>query len=130
MIIVEGAIVAAMTISSPATPARAALLDAARIPLEADLGKPVKFVVDRLKIAGDHAFLLATMQDGHGKPLDYTGTRLADAAAQGFVSHRFAALLARRDGVWHVVVDAVGPTDIAWSGWAAKYKVSAALFAE
>ncbi len=128
--ILQGALIAAMAISTPANADRAVLLEAARTPLEADLGKPVKFLVDRLKVSGDQAFLLATMQDGEGRPLDYAGTRLASAAAQGFVSHRYAALLARREGSWDVVTSAVGPTDVAWSGWAAKYRAPVELFGD
>ena len=125
-----GVIVAVMTIVSPAADAasRQVLLDAARTSVESDLGKPVKFRIDRLKLNGPHAFLLARLEDGHGHPLDFAGTRLAGAAAEGLVSHRYAALLHRDANRWSVVTAVVGPGDVAWRDWATSYKVPPGLF--
>lgn len=125
-----GAIVAIMatTAAAPDPATRSALLDAARAPVEADLGKPVKFKVDRINVVGADAFLLATMEDTAGRPLDFTGTRLAEAAARGFASHRYAALLHKGDSGWTVAATAVAPGDVAWRDWATRYKVPASLF--
>ncbi len=107
---------------------RAALLDAARAPATKELGKAPKFVVEQLRRDGEWAFLLATMQDADGKPFDYRGTHLAEAAQQGFVSRTYAALLRRGSDGWHVVVKAIGPSDVAWEGWAKQYGAPAGLF--
>lgn len=127
-------VMAMMAISVPAAgqpqgPERAALLDAARGPAQADLGKPVRFLVKRLERRGEWAFLLADMQNLHGRPIDFAGTRLADAEREGAVSRAYAALLRWSDGRWTVVDHATGPTDVAWEDWAREHGAPAELFA-
>lgn len=109
---------------------RSAILDAARIPVVEEFGKPPVLVIRQLNRQGEWAFLFADMQQGGGAPFDYGGTRKAEAARQGFVSRSYAALLRKAEGGrWRVVEAAIGPTDAAWEGWAMKYDVSASLFA-
>jgi hypothetical protein len=119
-----------MAMTSPAADQRRAILDAARVPVEAELRRPVRFKVDTLRVDGTHAFLRATMEDAEGRPIDLTGTRLAEAAAQGFASRVYAALLERRGDAWTVIDRAVGPTDVAWADWATRHRVPAPLFAQ
>ena len=108
--------------------ARAALLEAARVPVQAELGKAPKFRVDQLHRDGDWAFLLATLQDADGEPFDYRGTPLADAAQQGMVSRTYAALLPHDADGWQVVAKAIGPSDVAWEDWPKRYGAPARLF--
>jgi hypothetical protein len=119
----------AQSIQTPAagSPERKALLDAARAPLERRLHQPVLFVVDRLSQSGDWAFLQAHMQGTGGRPLDFAGTEFAEAAAQGGMSHIYAALLQRKAGHWTVKTEAIGPTDVAWTNWAQDAGAPAAL---
>ncbi|WP_404335001.1 hypothetical protein AB2M62_14960 [Sphingomonas sp. MMS12-HWE2-04] len=107
---------------------RAAILDAARTPVSEALGKPVLFKVDALHHAGDWAFLRAEMQERGGAPVDYAGTSKAEAAREGMVSRVYAALLRRTGGRWKVVECAIGPTDVAWAGWAQHHGAPAAIF--
>lgn len=107
---------------------RRALLDAARGPVEDVLHQPVRFKVDRLKLSGNAAFLLATMEDANGRPVSFDRTPLEAAARQGFVSQTYAALLRRTDGGWTVAAKAIGPGDVAWEGWAREFGVPASLF--
>ena len=107
---------------------RAALLEAARAPAGAALGKTPKFRVEQLQRDGDWAFLLATMEEADGRPFDFTGTPLADAAKQGMVSRSYAALLRRKAGGWEVVAKAIGPSDVAWEDWPRRYGAPAKLF--
>ena len=108
---------------------RNAILDAARIPVVEELGKPPVFVVRQLNRDGEWAFLFADMQQAGGAPFDYGGTRKAEAARQGYVSRSYAALLRKGEGGWRVVEATIGPTDAAWEGWPVKYGVPATLFA-
>lgn len=108
--------------------ARAALLDTAREPVSAALGKPVLFRVKQLRQGGDWAFLLADMEERGGRPIDYAGTPRADAAARGYATRLYAALLHRTDGRWSVAAHAIGPTDVAWEGWAARYGAPPGIF--
>lgn len=107
---------------------RIAILDAARQPVVRQLSKPVKFLVRTLNRDGDWAFLIATMQDDRGRPISYAGTPLASAEAEGMISKDYVALLQRSGGRWRVIDQAVGPTDVAWEGWAARYGAPAGLF--
>lgn len=116
------------SVQTMASAERDAILDAARIPVVEELGKPPVFVVRQLNRDGEWAFLFADMQQQGGTPYDYGGTRKAEAARQGLVSHSYAALLRKGESGWRVVEAAIGPTDAAWEGWAAKYGAPAALF--
>lgn len=123
-----GTVLVMTMLAVPAPAERAAILDAARAPVVARLGRPVLFKVDRLTRDGDWAFLLADLQDRQGRPIDYAGTPLADAAANGMVSKRCAALLRRAEGGWEVVESRIGPTDVAWEGWASEHRAPPSLF--
>lgn len=107
---------------------RAAILDCAREPVAASLGKPVLFRVKRLGASGDWAFLHADMEERGGKPIDFAGTPRADDAAHGAVSRTYAALLRRNGTEWRVVAHAIGPTDVAWADWATRYGAPPAIF--
>ena len=125
-----GTVVAGILASTaPASGAeRVAILDTARQPVVRQLGKPVKFLVRTLNRDGDWAFLVATMQDDRGRPISYAGTPLASAEAEGMISRDYVALLQRSGGRWRVVDQAVGPTDVAWEGWAERYGAPPSLF--
>lgn len=119
-----------MTILAATSPAseRSAILDAARVPIVARLGKPVLFRVDRLTREGGWAFLLADLEDGQGRPIDYAGTPLAGAWNNGMVSKSCAVLLRREADGWTVVDSRIGPTDVAWGGWASQHRAPPSLF--
>ena len=133
MIVVDMWYVATMIVASVSGQSidgaeRSAMLDAARIPVSEELGKPPVLVVKQLNRAGDWAFLFADMQQQGGAPYDYTGTPKSEAARRGLVSRSYAALLRKTDHGWRVVEAAIGPTDVAWEGWPAKYGVPRELF--
>lgn len=123
-----GMIVAVASTHLVDTADRTAILDAARIPVAEELGKPPVFIVRQLNREGEWAFMFADMQQQGGQPFDYSGTRKAEAARRGLVSKSYAALLRKTDRGWRVVEAAIGPTDVAWEGWPAKYGVPGTLF--
>lgn len=107
---------------------RAAVLAVVRAPVVRRLGRPVRFRVERLARDADWLFLIAEMQDPSGGPIHYAGTPLAGAEAEGMVSRLCVALL-RRDGArWRLVDHAVGPTDMVWADWPARYGAPRAIF--
>jgi hypothetical protein len=122
-----------VTTSATAQPAadqaeRAAILDAARVPVAETLRKPVLFKVGHLAREGDWAFLIADMEERGGVPLDYRDTPLSGPAAQGYLSRKYAALLRREGDRWTVVQKAIGPSDVAWAGWAKRFGAPKAIF--
>jgi len=100
----------------------------ARESIDKEIGRTVQFVVERLAIQGEWAFLYAHMQASDGGPVDYARTPMAEAAEAGFVSQVYAGLLEKEDGQWVVRAQAIGPTDMAWQPWAADYGAPEALF--
>lgn len=117
-----------ITAAAPTGGTRTAILDTARAPVVARIGKPILFKVERLVVEGDWAFLRADLQDRNGRPIDYAGTPLADAWENGVVSKSCAVLLRRKGEGWQVVESAVGPTDVIWAGWAAAHRAPPSLF--
>lgn len=107
---------------------RKAILDAARVPPERELGKPVQFVVKQLQVLDGWAFLSASMQGPGGQPFDYHGTRYQEAAEQGLKSDNYVALLKQQQGAWRVQTYSVGPTDVVWADWSTSQGAPAALF--
>lgn len=108
---------------------REVLIEAARTPLARKLGQPVRFDVQALNVGGDWVFLYARLQDAGGEPVDWSRTALAGAAGQGYVSPVYVALLQREGEAWALRAEAIGPTDVAWQDWPAKYGAPQALFA-
>jgi hypothetical protein len=110
------------------TEGRAAVQAAQAVATQA-LNQPIVAVPDAVKLVGTWAFVVAQMQTPQGKPVDYSGTRWAQAAKQGAVSQLMVVLLRRaQDGSWRMVDHRIGPTDVAWSDWAAQHGAPATLF--
>lgn len=72
--------------------------------VEADLGKPVKLDVKMFKSADDWALIDGQLQDtGGANPTPYEG------------------LLRKTGPKWNILESAIGPTDVQWVSWKAKY---------
>ncbi|WP_296817702.1 hypothetical protein [Brevundimonas sp.] len=92
---------------APGTPERRAILDAIRPEVEADLGPPVEFVVEEMRVSGTWAFV-------HAEPQRPGGGRI-DAPHDDFQDGNTTyAVLRRRDGRWRPLMVAVGPSDVPW----------------
>ena len=88
----------------------------------------MQFLVHALNRSDDWAFLFADMRRPDGRPVRYDGTPDAGVARDGLKTTGYAALLRRRGGAWGIVADAVGPTDVPWEDWPARYGAPAAVF--
>lgn len=83
----------------PGSTEREQLLDAARAPVQKKLGRDgVHFEVEQIRAGDGWAFVYLRMLNADGSVIDYTGTPLADAAKQGYVSPDYVALLQQVDG--------------------------------
>ena len=94
-----------------------ALVALASGPAQKELGSSVQLKVDTVKAEGPWALVVANLKDADGKPFNYAQTSYAEGAREGFVSHRYAALLRDRNGTWELVTSVIGPTDPAWLAW-------------
>ncbi len=111
-------------------PLRRVLMDTLRPAIEDDLGQPVQFMVDTLRVEDRNwAFFAGRSQQPNGRPIDFTRTRYAEALEEGmFDGPTTYALFSYNNGEWRVVYFAVGPTDVPYVGWAEELPVPAGLF--
>jgi hypothetical protein len=110
------------------TPERQALMDALRGRMRQELGKPMIFEVNELRVVGDWAFAMVIPRKPDGAPFDYSGTPMEEGWREGFVDDASVALLRRERGAWRVVELAIGPTDVAWIGWDEAHGAPRAVF--
>lgn len=104
---------------------RAAILSALRTPVSSDLKTLVEFAVERARICGDWAFVIATPQRKGGGAIRWAGTVCA-----GDTSHLAGGLMRRSGTAWSLVEYALCPSDVAWSDWPEKFNAPQALFDE
>lgn len=110
-------------------PLRRPLLDALRPVIADDLGQPVQFMVDRLRVQGDWAFFAGSVQQPDGRPIDFGRTRYAEADREGFFDGPGAyGLLRRVGGQWRVQGFFIGPTDAAYLSWPDELGAPTSLF--
>jgi hypothetical protein len=107
---------------------RKAIMDALRLPVEKQLGKPVIFRVQHLKVQNDWAFLTGVPRQPNGKVMDYRGTPVFRAYKDGMFSDFVCALLRKKGDHWQVVTHRLGPTDVPYVDWSTRYKAPAAIF--
>ncbi|MCC5968505.1 MAG: hypothetical protein JJU15_00990 [Pararhodobacter sp.] len=115
---------------SPArdTALRRDLMDAARVPVQADLGRPLLFVVNTLRTAGDWAFLMGTPVEPDGRRFDWMRTPFARDWQADMMSDLVMVLLVRQGGQWRALEYVIGPTDVYWIDWVQTYGLPEALF--
>lgn len=123
--------VPAASAQQPYTPARgtaerAAILNSLRPAIEAQLNPPVEFVVRNMSVANGWAFVTVDPQRPGGGKIAFSTTRITDTSFyDGLTTY---ALLKFQTGNWHVIDKVIGPTDVAWEGWAQAYGAPRAIF--
>ncbi len=110
------------------SPLRAAILDGLRPMVEAEVGKPVEFVVRQMRVVGEWAFVLVTPQRPGGGPIPYLYTRYQAAVDAGAFDDQVAALLRETPSGWLVYEYNLGATDVPWVDWGGFYPVPPEVF--
>lgn len=118
---------AAPTIS-PQSAAGRAIVVVGAADATATVHKPVRLGGATIRADGIWAFMTAKMQAPDGGRFSYVGTPDAEAAAHGGKSNTYDGLFRRTTRGWTRIDSAVGPTDVAWEGWAAKYGAPESIF--
>jgi len=101
---------------APGTPERSSILDAIRPLIVAQVGPPVEFVVNDIRLVGRFAFVAVEPQRPGGGRIDYT--HLDDGMMDGL---RTEAILVKRNGRWLVVHHGIGTTDVWYVGFCNDY---------
>ena len=112
------------------TAERAALMDAARVPVQRALGQPVIFVVSTLRSDGNWAYLSARPVQPGGQAIDWRQTPFARDWAADMMSDLVMVVMRRDADGWRAVEHVIGPTDVAWLGWVDAHGWPRALFTE
>lgn len=116
-------------------PAHAVAMHAATAPLRETFGDRVQLAVESFERLGRFVFLNGRLQASDAGPI-YKGTKFEQAAEAGHKSNKYIALLrhsAQNYGdndpkYWTLIDHHIGPTDVAWAGWAAKHDAPEELF--
>ncbi|MCU0881601.1 MAG: hypothetical protein MUF14_02905 [Hyphomonadaceae bacterium] len=100
----------------PGSVLRRTLLNALRPVIIADLGAPIEFVVDGIRVAGNRAFVQVNAQRPGGRSIDLAQTPMARRVDPSLIDGtRIEAFMVRRNGRWSVDEHAVGSTDVWFS---------------
>jgi hypothetical protein len=108
------------------SPERAAILDAIRPTIEAQMFGPVEFKIDTMRTDGDWAFVMADPQRPGGKPVDPETTAFAgrEDEMDGLTVLGLARLVKDR---WVHIDDIIGPMDAAQTAWIKNCRVPEAV---
>jgi len=112
----------------PGSDERRLVLDAARVPVEKDVGQPVVFRIQTLRVTPDWAFVAGTPTRPDGTAVDYTRSIYAEDVKAGTFSGEAAVLLARDGAGWRVITYSVGYGDVVWDTWDEEFGAPAWLW--
>ncbi len=107
---------------------RKAVLDAARVPVEKDLGQGIVFQVKTLRVTPEWAFVYGAPQRPDGKPIDSSKSIYAQDVKDGTFGGEAAVLLAREGAGWRLVTYSVGFGDVVWDSWDEEFGAPAWLW--
>lgn len=121
---------ASAQVETPAqgSPERAAILDALRGRTVGELGGPIEFVVNEIRVLGEWAFVEVHPQRPGGGEIFYTYTRYQAAWDAGALDQVVVALLRETPAGWLVYEYDFGATDVVWQPWAQYYPVPTEVF--
>ena len=118
-------------VAEPYTPSgaeRKAILDALREPVSRQLEQPVEFVVEKIAVSGEWAFVILQPQRPGGGKIEYAYTRYQAAVDEGIFGAEVIALLRQTPKGWLTYEYELGSTDVPWVDWPSRYPVPAEIF--
>ena len=103
-------------------------MGAARIPIEAEIGREIVLVASVLRTDGTWAYLQAVPHNPDGSKINWAKTPFAAEMKKGVMSDTAMILMHNQSGQWSVTDYIFGPTDVYWLNWANAYDLDEALF--
>jgi hypothetical protein len=110
------------------SPVRAAILEAIRGVAVAELGGPIEFVVNDIRVLGEWAYADVHPQRPGGGEIFYTYTRYQAAWDAGALDQTAVVLLRETPAGWLVFEYSFGATDVQWVNWVGMYPVPIEVF--
>ncbi len=107
---------------------RSTLMDVARVPIAAELGEQVIFVVSVFNTDDQWAYLQAKPVQPSGREINWANTPFAGEIQQGVMSDVAMVLMLRDGSEWRVIDHVMGPTDVHWFNWLEPYNLTKDLF--
>ncbi|MGH1353322.1 MAG: hypothetical protein ACRBBN_21320 [Methyloligellaceae bacterium] len=127
--VVSQALAGHLYIPDVRSPERKQIMDAARVPImKALAGQKIVFVVRKLKVKGEWAYLEAVPRLRNGGKVNYNITKFRDAVKEGLFDEWVGVLLKRNFGSWVVKTHIIGATDYPVVAWPKKFGASAEIF--
>jgi hypothetical protein len=120
----------AQTTPPRGSPLRAQLMDSLRPTVSAEIGGPIEFVVDTLRVMPPWAYAHVRPQRPGGAPIDWRQTKFSQDMASGTMSEGVMALLRHDGATWQIVEYVIGPSDVAWDGWRQERGLPRRLFTD
>ena len=111
----------------PGTRQRAAIMNALRQPVMAELGQRVVFVVRTLRLCDGWALMDARPVRPGGGKVDYSHTRYAEAIREGVFDEGVLALLRKGPRGWKVLEYVIGATDYPGGYWVRRHHAPPAI---
>lgn len=109
-------------------PIHDAVIAASNLHLSEQAGQTVIIQPEIFRSEGGWAFVYGPVRNLDGSSIDWSGTNLADAQAQGMMDGDLGVVLLNwSDDGWRVVEAVVGATDVPQTGWPDEHHVSPAL---
>ena len=110
------------------SPLRAELMDTMRPIAMAEIGGPIEFEVNDLRVMQNWAYAAVRPQRPGGGQIDWRRTKFRDAFESDTMSDLMLALLYHDGRGWRVVEQAIGPTDVVWEEWRVTHRLPRQLF--
>ncbi|MDX2309272.1 MAG: hypothetical protein NW216_13610 [Hyphomicrobium sp.] len=107
---------------------RKIVLNAARVPIEKDLGQPIVFEIKSLRVSDEWAFVYGKPKRESGGEVDWRKSIYADDVKDDSFSRLAAVLLARDGQGWRVITYSVGFSDVVWQSWDEEFGAPAWLW--
>ena len=121
-------VVAQVQTPSRGSPQLAAILDTVRLRVEAEVGQPVEFVVNELRVLGEWAFARLVPQRPGGGEIPWAYTRFQSDYDAGMFEAEVVALVRNTPAGWLLYEYDLGSTDVSWIDWGEWYLVPPELF--
>lgn len=109
------------------SPERAAILKALSVPVSKDLKQNITFSTEKVKVAGNWAFVSGQAKNSEGGSPNWKLTKYQEFIDSGDFEDNLFALLKKSNGKWRVVTYMMNCHDVCYLDWDKRYKAPKAI---